>query len=147
MILRGDMKQFVQKVLLILVISLPTPQVANAQSPDLVDKKWVIEGIWRGWNALYLDSMDLTQRVVPRKHDYFEFYADSTFHFNYFNRSSSSGLINYQKTFWDPGRFEFDESKNRISLIFDDDKVELLYKVILKPENSMIWLNQKPDKN
>lgn len=141
------MKQFIHKVLFLLVIAFPTTQVAKAQSPELVEKKWVIEGIWRGWNALYRDSIELTQRVVPRKHDYFEFYADSTFHFNYFNRVSSSGFINYQKTFWDPGRFKFDESKSTITLIFDDDKVELYYKVILKPENSMIWLNQKRDKN
>lgn len=141
------MKQFIHKVLFLLVIAFPTTQVAKAQSPELVEKKWVIEGIWRGWNALYRDSIELTQRVVPRKHDYFEFYADSTFHFNYFNRVSRSGFINYQKTFWDPGRFKFDESKSTITLIFDDDKVELYYKVILKPENSMIWLNQKRDKN
>ena len=140
------MKQLVRIALLVLLLTLPTAQI-NAQSPDLAGKKWVVEGIWRGWKALYRDSLDLTQRVIPRKHDYFEFYADSTFHFNYFNRSSGSGMINYQKTFWDPGRFEFDESENTIVLIFDDDEVELCYKVILKPENSMVWLNQKPYKN
>ncbi len=141
------MLQFIQNALLILTITLPATQTAKAQSPDLVGKKWVIEDIRKGWNALYRDSVNLTQRVVPRKHDYFEFYADSTFHFNYFNRSSGSGMINYQKTFWDPGRFEFDESENQISLIFDDNKVELNYQITSKTENSMVWFNQKVGNN
>lgn len=141
------MQHFIQKVLLVMLIAFVTTEFVSAQAPDLVGKKWVIEGIWKGWNALYRDSIDLTQRVVPRKHDFFEFYADSSFHFNYFNRGSGSGLTNYQKTYWDPGRFKFDESKSTITLIFDDDKDELYYKVILKTENSMIWFNQKRDKN
>jgi len=140
------MKQLIRIALIAIISTLSTGQI-NAQIPDLVGKKWVIEGVWRGWNALYRDSLDLTQRVIPRKHDYFEFYADSTFHFSYFNRSSGSGMINYQKSFWDPGRFKFDDTENTISLIFDDDKVELCYKVILKPDNSMVWLNQKHNKN
>lgn len=117
-----------------------------AQSPDLAGKKLVIEGIWRGYNALYRDSVVLVHRVIPRAHDYFEFFEDSTFHFNYFDRLIGQGLEQYRKSLWAPGTWTLDAKTNELKLFFTDDRTTQIYRVKAEPDNVIIWYNQRPDR-
>lgn len=125
-----------------LVISLFCDSTASAQEPELAGKKWVIEGIWRGWNALSRDTIILVNRVVPRKHDYFEFFEDSTFHFNYLNRPAASGSIHYQKTLWVPGEWDYNPQTQMLHLHFTDDRTTRIYHLKDMGNNILRSINQ-----
>lgn len=122
-----------------------TSSICAAQTPDLAEKKWVIEGVWRGYQALYRDSVVLVHRVIPRAHDYVEFFADSTFHFNYFDRPVGQGLEQYRKSLWSPGTWSLDTASNVLKLFFTDDRTTQVYKVQPQPDNTIIWYNQRPN--
>jgi hypothetical protein len=91
--------------------------VAQGTTFNPAGKKWVIEGIWRGWDAINRDTVEITHRVIPGNTDFLEFFQDSTFHFNYFVHQSGRAYI---KSFWEPGSYLFTRDTNQLTLQFDD---------------------------
>lgn len=100
--------------------------VAQSEIFNPAGKKWVIEGIWRGWNAINRDTVEITHRVIPGNNDFLEFFQDSSFHFNYFVRQSGK---DYVKSFWEPGRYSLSKGNNELVLKFDDTGVVRRYRI------------------
>lgn len=113
---------------------------AGAQDIDLAGKTFVIEGVYRGFNALERDSIQLVRRNIPRAHDYLEFYTDSTFHFNYRSVRTTMGNQPYRKVNWAPGRWTFNSRKQIVTLTFDDNNISKSYAVRMVSNNIYILL-------
>lgn len=116
------------KPIYILLTALLCYQTSVAQNEifNPAGKKWVIEGIWRGWNAINRDTIEITHRVIPGNTDFLEFFNDATFHFNYFVRQSGR---DYVKSFWEPGSYIFNEDTNELTLKFDDTGIIRRYRI------------------
>ena len=132
---------------ILLTISLCAKGNIAAQAVELGGKKYVIEGTRRGWNALLRDSVVLVHRTIPRRHDYLEFFDDSTFHFNYLNYTDRTNQTHYQKSLWSPGVWEYHPDSNSLKLVFTDNQRILSYSIRNKPNNTLILYTRKQEKN